>query len=327
MIELQKIAQALVQSPKGILAADEGVNSANKRLESLGLEPTPERRREYRELLLTAPGLGAYINGVILYEETLKDTMRDGRKFVDVLREGGMLVGIKVDGGTIPLIEGSSETLTKGLEDLAERLVEYKKYGAVFTKWRAPYVIGNGTPSEVAIVENAKLLAKYAKIVQDNGMVPIVEPEVMMDGSHSIEECEIATQAVLKEVFHQLSVENVDLTAIILKPNMVVPGTNGVEVEVSEVARRTLAVLRECVPSEVSGIAFLSGGQAEALANERLRAINSISDLPWRVTYSFSRALMMTALELWRGDNAKWDEAQRAFVASAAEASNASIGK
>lgn len=327
MTELQTIAQSLVQVPKGILAADESVNSANKRLESLGLDPTSDRRREYRELLLTAPGLGQYINGVILYEETLKDTTRDGRKFVDVLREGGMLVGIKVDSGLVPLVEGSSETVTKGLEDLAERLVEYKKYGAVFTKWRAAYVIGNGTPSEVAIVENAKQLAKYAKIVQGNGMVPIVEPEVLMDGSHGIEECEVATQAVLKAVFEQLRVENVDLAGMILKPNMVVPGTTGAKVDVKEVAERTVKVLRERVPSEVSGIAFLSGGQAESLANDRLRAINNISDLPWRVTYSFSRALMMTALELWRGDNAKWDESQRAFVSSAAEASNASIGK
>jgi fructose-bisphosphate aldolase class I len=327
MNNISNIAKELIKSPKGILAADESVNTANKRLESIGLAGTLENRRRYRELLLTAPGLNQYISGVILYDETLKDSTNADVPFVKILSDAGIVVGIKVDEGTVPVSEGSNEVHTKGLDGLAERLEEYKKYGAQFTKWRAVYTISDTTPSDDVIEENAVTLAAYAKVVQEAGMVPIVEPEVLMDGRHSIAECAEVTTKVLTKVFEALRGAGVDFEGMILKPNMVVPGIDGEQVPAKTVATKTLEVLQKTVPSSVPGIAFLSGGQEAIDANARLRAMNTGEVLPWRATFSFSRALMMNALNYWKGDDAKNEEAQTIFLKTARSASQASIGK
>lgn len=327
MDDLKQIAQHLMKAPRGILAADESTNSANKRLESIGLQPSFDNRRLYRELLLTTPQLGNYISGVILYEETLKDTTRAGKPFTEVLTEGGMMIGIKVDQGTESIAEGSSEVHTKGLDGLAERLEDYKTHGAKFTKWRAVYNISESTPSLEVIEENAATLAAYAKVVQEIGLVPIVEPEVLMEGSHDIHKCAEVTDQVLSTVFEALKGADVALEGMILKPNMVVPGIDGEQVPAKIVSEKTLEVLKRNVPENVPGIAFLSGGQITVDANARLRAMNVDDALPWRVTFSFSRALMMNALNYWEGDENKWEEAQNIFLKTARAASQASVGK
>lgn len=327
MQNIESVAKSLIESPKGILAADESTNTANKRLASLGLDQTPENRRIYRELLLTTPGLNQYISGVITYEETLKDVTTSGIPFAKILSDAGLMIGIKVDEGTEPVTEGSVEVFTKGLDNLSERLEEYRKLGAVFTKWRAVYTISNTTPSEYVIEENAATLAAYAKAVQEAGMVPIVEPEVLMEGDHNIDKCEEVTDKVLRAVFEALRGADVLLEGMILKPNMVLPGIDGEQVPAKVVAEKTLRVLQNNVPESVPGIAFLSGGQSALDANARLRAMNINDTLPWRVTFSFSRALMMNALDFWKGDKAKWQEAQNMFLKTARAASDASTGK
>lgn len=326
-MDLSDLAKQLLEKPRGILAADESSKSADKRLVGLGLEGTPENRRLYRELLLTTPDLSKYISGVITYEETLKDTTNDGRPFAEVLKDAGLVVGIKVDQGTEPISEGSAEVHTNGLDGLAERLENYKTHGAKFTKWRAVYTISDNTPSEEVLEENAATLAAYAKVVQEAGMVPIVEPEVLMEGNHSIDRCEEVTGRVLGKVFTALTGAGVQLDGMLLKPNMVVPGVDGEQVPAKVVAERTLKVLRNNVPDAVPGVAFLSGGQEAIDANARLRAMNVDGDLPWRVTFSFSRALMMNALNYWKGDNAKWEAAQQIFLKNARASSEASVGK
>lgn len=327
MQNIESVAKSLIESPKGILAADESTNTANKRLASLGLDQTPENRRIYRELLLTTPGLNQYISGVITYEETLKDVTTSGIPFAKILSDAGLMIGIKVDEGTEPVTEGSVEVFTKGLDNLSERLEEYRKLGAVFTKWRAVYTISDTTPSEHVIEENAATLAAYAKAVQEAGMIPIVEPEVLMEGDHNIDKCEEVTDKVLRAVFEALRGADVLLEGMILKPNMVLPGIDGEQVPAKVVAEKTLRVLQNNVPESVPGIAFLSGGQSALDANARLRAMNINDTLPWRVTFSFSRALMMNALDFWKGDKAKWQEAQNMFLKTARAASEASTGK
>lgn len=324
---LQDIVKKLMIEPKGILAADESTTSANKRLLDLGVEATPSNRRHYRELLLTTPNLNEYISGVILYEETLKDATSTGVPFVRLLSDAGIVIGIKVDLGTVPLFDNSGDFKTNGLDGLEARLREYKDLGAEFTKWRAMFVISEQTPSLEAIQQNATDLAMYAKIVQNAGMVPIVEPEIMMTGSHSIEKCAEITAAVLQAVFSALDKHAVDLSAIILKPNMVLPGVDHEEATPAEVAEWTLKTLVENVPPTVGGVAFLSGGQSSDMAMANLNVINQHSGLPWRVTFSFSRALMMPALQLWRGQDDLWSVAQNAFASEAKRASLASIGK
>lgn len=313
------IAQQMVADQKGLLAADESTSTIGKRFADIGVENTEENRRAYRELLFTAPGFEEYISGVILYDETIRQSASDGRTFVSILESLGVLPGIKVDLGTEPISEGSTEFVTIGLDGLAERLSEYSMIGARFTKWRAVITIGDGTPTEECIRENMVRLAQYAKLVQEAGMVPIVEPEVLMDGDHSLARCKQVTLRVQRTLFEELMRIGVDLEAIILKPNFIVPGTDSVEVFDAEVsARETLGVLQETVPVEVPGIMFLSGGLSEKDATDVLREMH-IDDLDnnWKLSFSYGRALQKTDLEVWQGKQENVTAAQAAFVAQA----------
>ncbi len=315
MSELAKIAAAMVARGKGILAADESTGTIEKRFKSIGVENTEENRRAYRDMLFTAKALGEHIGGVILYDETLRQKSADGTPFPELLQKQGILPGIKVDTGAKPLAFCPGETVTEGLDNLPKRCAEYVKLGARFTKWRAVITIGQDIPSQACITANAHALARYAAISQAAGLVPIVEPEVLMDGDHDIQRCEEVTEWTLREVFAALASQRVKLEDMVLKPSMVVSGSVcQQQASVKEVAERTIKVLKRTVPAAVPGIAFLSGGQSDELATEHLDAMNKLGALPWVLSFSYGRALQHASLKAWRGSAANVAAAQAALL-------------
>ena len=298
---LEEIASYIVSDGKGILAADESNPTCTKRFDTIGVESTEESRRDYREMLFRSSGIQGNIGGVILFDETIRQNAKDGTSLVDLMNSQGALPGIKVDKGLQP-IGDSDETVTVGLEGLDERLKEYSLLGAKFTKWRAVIKIGNNLPTDNCIDANMKALADYAKVVQDNGMVPMVEPEVLMEGDHSIEECFTATERSLKSLFHHLKENGVNIKGTILKPNMVTSGsTCRNQASINEVAEQTLECLKANVPSELPAITFLSGGQSELLATAHLDAMNKIGGFDWKLSFSYGRALQAPTLKAWMG--------------------------
>ncbi len=326
--DLHETAKALVAEGKGILAADESTGTIKKRFDSIGLESTEENRRAYRELLFTTPGAEEYISGVILYDETIRQSASDGTPFPNLLASKGIIPGIKVDLGAKPLALSEGETITEGLDGLRDRLKEYFDLGARFAKWRATYSITDSLPSDYCIWTNAHALARYAALCQDETLVPIVEPEVLMDGDHDIGRCYEVTELALKTLFQELYVARVKLEGMVLKPNMVVPGKKSVkQASVDEVAEKTLRVLKECVPTAVPGIAFLSGGQSDVDATARLNAMNRLGGGPWKLTFSYSRALQAAPQKAWSGKVENAGAAQEAFAHRAAMNGLASIGK
>src|ERR1700753_1054014 len=313
--ELNKIAHKMVAKGKGILAADESTGTIKKRFDAIKVENTEENRRDYRELMFRAAEGMSHISGVILFDETIRQKAKDGTPLVKLIEDAGAVPGIKVDAGAKPLANSPGETITEGLDGLRERFAEYHKLGARFAKWRAVIDIGKDIPSYNCINANAQGLARYAALAQEAGIVPIVEPEVLMDGDHDIKRCEEVTTWVLKEVFQQLFYARVPLEGIILKPNMIVPGKKcAKQNSVDEVARATLKVLKDCVPSAVPGIAFLSGGQSDEEATAHLDAINKIGNLPWNVTFSYGRALQAAPQAAWRGKAENVGKGRAAFA-------------
>ncbi|WP_287812810.1 class I fructose-bisphosphate aldolase [Pseudomonas sp.] len=308
-------AQALMAPGKGILAMDESLGTCNRRFAQVGIDPTEENRRRYRELLVTTPGLAAHISGAILFEETLYQHTAGGVAFPEVLRDAGIVVGIKVDAGAQPLAAFPGERITEGLDGLRERLKAYAAQGARFAKWRAVLTITEQLPSGFAIHANAQALARYAALCQEAGIVPIVEPEILMDGDHSLARCQAVTSEVLQHVFEQLHQHRVLLEGMILKPNMVLPGQDSaVTAPLEAVAQATVDCFRRKVPAAVAGIAFLSGGQSSTLATAHLNAMHQGAPLPWPLTFSYGRALQDDALHLWAGDDNQVEAAQRALV-------------
>jgi fructose-bisphosphate aldolase class I len=310
--ELARIASAMVVKNKGLLAADESTSTIKKRFDSIKLDSTEEHRRTYREMLFTAPGAGDYFSGVILYDETLRQKAKDGTPFPELLNKKGILPGIKVDTGAKPLAGFKGETITEGLDGLRERLVEYHKLGARFAKWRAVIDIADGIPTRFAIEANAHALARYAALCQENDIVPIVEPEVLMDGGHSIERCEEVTNVVLQTVFNQLFEHRIMLEGMVLKPNMIISGKKASNrAGPEQVAEATLRTLKRHVPPAVPGIAFLSGGQASAEATLHLSLMNKAGPTPWALTFSYGRALQDDALKSWGGQSANFVAGQK----------------
>jgi fructose-bisphosphate aldolase class I len=313
---LRDTVKALFASDKGLLAMDESNPTCNKRFASLGIPQTVEARRAYRELIVTTPQLGECIGGAILYDETIRQQKKDGTPFIRVLIEAGIIPGIKVDAGAKELAGHPGEKVTEGLDGLRGRLAEYSKMGARFAKWRAVIAIGDGIPSWGSIEANAHALARYAALCQEAGLVPVVEPEVLMDGEHSLEQCYKVTDELLRTVFSQLFAQRVMLEGMILKPNMVLPGLACTRQEtVDEVADATVRCFLRAVPAAVPAIAFLSGGQSPELASARLNAMNLRfkSRLPWAVAFSFSRAIQQPALEIWKGQDNNVVAAQEAL--------------
>ncbi|HZY23670.1 MAG TPA: class I fructose-bisphosphate aldolase [Beijerinckiaceae bacterium] len=313
--QLNKTADAMVRPGKGILAADESSSTIKKRFDAIGVESTADNRRDYRELLFrSTDAMRNYISGVILYDETIRQSAKDGTPLVKIIADTGAIPGIKVDAGAKPLPFSPGETVTEGLDGLRERLKEYYGLGARFAKWRAVIDIGERKPSYAAILANAHALARYAALCQEADIVPIVEPEVLMDGGHDIQTCAQVTEWVLKEVYQQLYYQNVVLEGTVLKPNMIVPGNKSEKrASVDEVAERTIEVLKRCVPSAVPGIAFLSGGQSDEEATAHLDAMNRIGGFPWKLTFSYGRALQAAPQKAWSGKNENVAAAQRAF--------------
>ena len=328
MSELAKVAQAMVARGKGILAADESTGTIGKRFQSINVENTEENRRAYRDLLFSAKGVGEHVSGVILYDETLRQKSANGTPFPEMLGKLGILPGIKVDGGTKDMALCPGETITEGLDGLAKRCAEYVKLGAKFAKWRAVITIGAGIPSSACIIANAHALARYGAICQAEGLVPIIEPEVLMDGDHTIERCEIATEAALREVFAALAAQRVAPEQMVLKPSMVISGKSCArQAGVDEVAERTLRLLKRCVPAAVPGIAFLSGGQSDELATAHLDAMNRLGGGPWTLSFSYGRALQQPALKAWHGSAANVGAAQAALLHRANMNGLAAIGQ
>jgi fructose-bisphosphate aldolase, class I len=311
---LNKIARALVAPGKGILAADESTGTIKKRFDSIGVESTEDRRRAYREMLFTARGAEEFISGVILFDETIRQQASDGRNLVGVLEEAGVIPGIKVDKGTTKLAKSPDELVTDGLDGLRQRLVEYRDLGAKFAKWRAVITIGDFIPTQYCIKVNAHALARYASLCQDEGLVPIVEPEVLMDGAHSIERCYQVTRDTLHTVFGELYAQRVDFEAMLLKPNMVVPGKAERRASPDDVADATIACLRTAVPGAVPGIVFLSGGQGDEEATANLDAMNKRGVHPWQLSFSYGRALQAPALKAWGGSDANIDAGRAALL-------------
>jgi fructose-bisphosphate aldolase class I len=315
LTELNRVAEAMVAPGRGILAADESSSTIKKRFDTIGVESTADSRRDYRELLFRSnEAMNKHISGVILYDETIRQKAKDGTTLVKLIEQAGSLPGIKVDAGTKPLPFCPGETITEGLDGLRERLVEYRKLGAKFAKWRAVIDIGAGIPTYACIRTNAHALARYAALCQDEEIVPIVEPEVLMDGDHDIDRCYEVTEWVLKTVFEDLYYQRVALEGMVLKPNMVIAGKKAKkQASVDQVAEMTARVLRACVPGAVPGIAFLSGGQSDEDATAHLDAINRIGNLPWNVTFSYGRALQAAPQKAWSGKSENVAAAQRAF--------------
>jgi len=309
-------AKAMVADNKGLLAMDESYPTCNKRFAKLGIPETAELRNDYREMIVTTAGLNESISGAILFDETIRQHLKDGSLFVKVLTDNHIIPGIKVDAGTVPMAGHPEEKITEGLDNLRDRLKEYAKMGLQFAKWRAVITIGNGIPTTACIEANAQALARYAALCQEEGLVPIVEPEVIMDGEHTLERCFAVTEHVLHTVFNQLYKQGVMLEGMILKPNMIVPGLAcPTQVSIDEIAEATVKCLLRTVPAAVPGITFLSGGQSSELASARLNAMNVRfkSELPWELSFSFGRAIQQPALEIWLGKESNVPEAQRAL--------------
>ena len=326
--ELNSVALAMVANGKGILAADESSPTIKKRFDSIETESTEENRRRYREMLFTTEGTADYIGAVILFDETLRQSTTDGVPFGQYLDDRGMIPGIKVDKGAKALAGFPGETVTEGLDGLRDRLEEYRGMGARFAKWRAVIHIGDGIPSEYGLRANAHALARYAALCQEAGIVPIVEPEVLMDGDHSIERCEDVTATTLDVVFAEQRAHHVALEGIVLKPNMVISGTDASNrAGPEEVAEATLRCLKAHVPAEVPGIAFLSGGQSAEEATVHLGLMNQSGDLPWELSFSYGRALQAPALAAWQGDEANFAAGQRALFKRAKLNGLAHLGK
>jgi fructose-bisphosphate aldolase class I len=325
---LSEIARAMVAPGKGILAADESTGTIGNRFKSIDVENTEENRRAYRDMLFTTRGIGDAISGVILYDETLRQKSADGTTFVELLNNNGVLPGIKVDTGAKPLAFCAGETVTEGLDNLPKRCDEYVKLGAKFAKWRAVIDIGADMPSSTAIAANAHALARYAAICQQAGLVPIVEPEVLMDGDHTIERCEQVTEWTLNAVYEALYMSRVSLEGSVLKPSMVISGKRCPrQAGVDEVAERTLRILKRTVPAAIAGIAFLSGGQSDELATAHLNAMNKLGNNPWPLSFSYGRALQQASLKAWRGSAANVPAAQAALAHRAHMNSLASLGR
>jgi fructose-bisphosphate aldolase class I len=314
--ELIKTSQALIARDKGLLAMDESNPTCNKRFARLGIPQTEEARRAYRELIITTPGLGEFISGFILCDETIRQSTKDGVPFVKVITDAGIIPGIKVDTGAKDMAGHPGEKITEGLDGLRERLAEYSQMGARFAKWRAVITIADGIPSRGCIEANAQALARYAALCQEAGLVPVVEPETLMDGDHTLDRCLKVTEEVLRTVFNQLHMQRVMLEGMILKPNMALPGLTCPKQEaVDQVADATVRCLLRAVPAAVPGIAFLSGGQSSELASDRLNSMNVRfnSQLPWALAFSFARAIQQPALEIWQGEEDHVLAAQKAL--------------
>jgi fructose-bisphosphate aldolase class I len=312
--ELAATAQALVPAGKGILAADESFPTIEKRFASIDVPSTAENRRAYRELLFTTSGIEAFISGVILFDETMRQTVQDNTPLPEVLSQKGVIPGIKVDKGAKALAGFPGEKVTEGLDGLRDRLAEYRDLGAKFAKWRAVIAIGEGMPTHTCIDANIHALARYAALCQEAGLVPIVEPEVLMDGNHDLERCEVVTTATLKHLFAVLHEHRVLLEGTLLKPNMVISGKScPQQASVAEVAEATVRCLRRAVPGALPGIVFLSGGQSPIQATEHLNAMNALGDHPWELSFSYGRALQEPVLEAWKGEAANAPLAQAAF--------------
>jgi fructose-bisphosphate aldolase, class I len=315
--ELNKVATAMVAPGRGILAADESTGTIKKRFDAIGVESTSDSRRDYREMLFrSGEAMSKYISGVILYDETIRQNAKDGTPLVKLIEKAGALPGIKVDKGTKPLPFCPGEVVTEGLDGLRERLIEYRGLGAKFAKWRAVIDIGpmHVMPSYTCVRANAHALARYAALCQDQDIVPIVEPEVLMDGDHDIDRCVEVTTWVLKETFQELFYNRIALEGMVLKPNMAVPGKKSSKrASVAEVAEKTVRMLKECVPAAVPGIAFLSGGQSDEEATAHLDAMHKLGDLPWCLSFSYGRALQAAPQKAWSGKVENVAAAQRAF--------------
>ena len=326
--ELNAVAKAMVGNGKGILAADESTPTITKRFDTIDTESTEENRRRYREMLFTTPGAADHIGGVILFDETIRQSTGDGVAFPEYLNDLGMIVGIKVDTGAKPLAGFPGETITEGLDGLRDRLAEYYSLGARFAKWRAVINIGADIPSDFCIRANAQALARYAALCQEANIVPIVEPEVLMDGDHSIDRCEEVTSAALKALFEALAAHKVALAGIVLKPNMIISGTDAANrAGPAEVAEATLRCLKAHVPAEVPGIAFLSGGQSAEEATVHLGLMNQAGELPWELSFSYGRALQAPALDAWRGKEENFGAGQEALAKRAKLNSLAHLGQ
>ncbi len=326
--DLEATARALLPPGKGILAADESAGTIARRFESIHLVSTEETRRAYRELLFTTPGIEEFISGVILFDETIHQKAQDGTPFPELLKRKGILPGIKVDKGAVELAGFSGEKVTEGLDGLRDRLVHYRELGARFAKWRAVITIGAGIPTPTCIEANAHALARYATLCQEAGLVPIVEPEVLMDGDHTLNRCEEATEATLRSVFSQLREHRTLLEGMLLKPNMVLAGKQcPQQATVAEVAEATVRCLRRGVPAAVPGVAFLSGGQSPVRATEHLNAMNALGPHPWELGFSYARALQEPPLKAWKGEQGKVAAAQRLFAHRARCNSAARFGK
>lgn len=327
-MNIQKITKQLLAGPKGILAADESTPNMNKRLAKVGVEGTEETRRKFREILITTKGVEEFLSGIILFDETIRQSDSNGKKLTDILNEKGIAIGIKVDEGTVPMNDSPEEVTTKGLDGLAERLEEYKAMGAVFTKWRSVIRIGQNMPSQACLEANSEGLAQYASIVQKAGLVPILEPEVLLEGSHTLEQAEQVTTETLKTVFAACKKHKVDLTGLLLKSSMVLPGsTSGQDAAPEEVAQATINCFRNSVPPEVPGIVFLSGGQTPEKATENLAAMAELGQQPWDITFSYSRALEEPVLEAWHGDEGDIEPAQEIFYNICKSNSEARMGQ
>ena len=315
--KLNDVARAMVVKGKGILAADESSPTCKKRFDSINVECNEESRNAYRDMLFTTNGMEEFISGVILFDETLRQsTLEKNKPFAEYLKSLGVIPGIKVDKGAHPLVGSNDEKVTEGLDGLGERLKDYHALGARFAKWRAVITIGETTPSSSCIGANAHSLARYASLCQENGLVPIVEPEILMDGEHTLEDSFIVTEEVLHTTFYELYSQNVQLEGIILKPNMVLAGYECSEkASIDEVAEMTVTVLKRCVPAAVPGIAFLSGGQSDVHATAHLNAMNQLlgDSSPWNLTFSYGRALQAPALKAWAGKDENISDAQAAF--------------
>jgi len=329
LAELNKVAEAMVAPGRGILAADESSGTIKKRFDQIGVESTADNRRDYRELMFRAnEAMSKYISGVILYDETIRQNAKDGTPLVKVIEKAGSLPGIKVDKGVQPLPMCPGEVITEGLDGLGQRLAEYRGLGAKFAKWRAVIDIGKDMPSYDCIMTNAHALARYAALCQQEGIVPIVEPEVLMDGDHDIDRCYTITEWTLNTVFEQIYYQRVALEGMVLKPNMAIAGKKcPKQASVAEVAEKTVKLLKSCVPAAVPGIAFLSGGQSDADATAHLDAMNKIGGLPWKLTFSYGRALQAAPQKAWSGKTENVAAAQRAFTHRAMMNGLASLGQ
>lgn len=324
---LKQTAQVLVAPHKGVLAADESTKTIAKRLEKIGLESNPEINLAYRKMLFTTPGIEQYISGVILYDETIRQSV-NGVSVSEYLNSKDIIPGIKVDKGAWKMPNFPEEKITEGLDELRDRLTEYKELGAKFAKWRAVIVIGEGIPTDTCIEANAESLARYAALCQEQDIVPIVEPEVLMDSDNNLEKCREATSKTLKQVFERLAAHKVVLEGLLLKPNMVIPGKRSPTQDTSqEIAKATVETFLEVVPKEVSGIVFLSGGQTPDQATENLAEINKIQGSPWQLSYSYGRALQDEALTIWAGKEENIEVAQKAFLDRAKRVSEARSSK